>query len=212
MLKAREISSGNRSKLQMTNFREALSDCILSDLEYSGNPFTFPNKRQGQDESKARLDRSVASPDLRLAFPNVRVFHLSSIRSDHCPVLTDLHFMRGKKASKFFRFEPMWFRNGEFKEYVTRTLNQLSTQDTNLHSHLLNLSSALTQLNKTSFGDVRCKIKLLKQELKNLTNVPRTSNTVSKEATLIQEIDEWLLREEILWKQRVKTDWMREGN
>lgn len=183
----------------MGNFREVLSDCHLSDLGYNGAHFTFSNKRKGQYESKARLDRLVATPDWKLAFPNARILHLTATYSDHTRILTDMHhFHRARRVKKPFRFEPMWFRHEEFKDYVSNTWHALSTQEFNLNNKLLNLGSSLLNWNSKSFGDVNCRIKELKTELETLRSLHRDDNTASIELSISNEIDKWLFREEIL--------------
>lgn len=130
------------------------------------------------------LDRSLATPDWRLAFPNAKVSHLTALCSDHCPILTDLHYMRGKKPKKPFRFETMWLRHAEFNDHVTSTWTRLFSHKDNLHSKFLNLGSALTNWNSYSFGDVSRKIMELKVELDNLRSQPRTTISADEEVSL----------------------------
>lgn len=53
-----------RGQTHMRDFREVLSDCNLLDLGWKGCPFTFSNKRKGDTEARARLDRAVATKEL----------------------------------------------------------------------------------------------------------------------------------------------------
>lgn len=46
-------------------------------------------------------------------------------------------------------------------------------------------------------------------EIGNLQNFPRTEGTVLREEKLTGELDEWIDREELLWKQRARTDWLK---
>ncbi|KAL9674939.1 hypothetical protein QQ045_003138 [Rhodiola kirilowii] len=50
------------------------------------------------------------------------------------------------------------------------------------------------------------------EELERIRECPRNEENIRKEAQLITEIDEWRLREELLWRQRSRSDWLREGN
>lgn len=68
ILNLHEISSRKRSSSLMSNFREVLNDCNLSDLDFCGYRFTYTNKRKGNAKIKARLDRSVVTPEWRVAF------------------------------------------------------------------------------------------------------------------------------------------------
>lgn len=77
---------------------------------------------------------------------------------------------------------------------------------------LKSLGCTLQDWKEHTFGNVKKRICQLKQDLENIQNLPRNSETMSKEEELVHEIYEWLLREEILWKQRARTDWIREGD
>jgi endonuclease/exonuclease/phosphatase family metal-dependent hydrolase len=81
------ISCTPRPVSQMEAFREVLYDCDLTDLGFSGVPYTYDNKRAGRANMRVRLDRAVACPAWRDLFADTRVQHLTSPISDHCPVL-----------------------------------------------------------------------------------------------------------------------------
>lgn len=52
-----------RNMIQMRNFRDILKDCSLMDLGSVNGRFTFTNKRKGNQETKARLDRFLANKE-----------------------------------------------------------------------------------------------------------------------------------------------------
>ncbi|KAL9668029.1 hypothetical protein QQ045_002401 [Rhodiola kirilowii] len=62
VLSEREVR-GRRARRgwQIDAFREAVTNCGLLDLGFSGNQFTFSNRRQGVLETKARLVRVLAN-------------------------------------------------------------------------------------------------------------------------------------------------------
>ena len=45
---------------QMAAFREALLDCSLQDMGFTGTEFTWSNNRENGDLVRVRLDRGVA--------------------------------------------------------------------------------------------------------------------------------------------------------
>jgi hypothetical protein len=57
------FSSADRPEWQMRGFRQAVEDCSLQDLGFSGVPFTWDNKQQGNANVKARLDRSFVNAE-----------------------------------------------------------------------------------------------------------------------------------------------------
>jgi endonuclease/exonuclease/phosphatase family metal-dependent hydrolase len=77
------LSCTPRAVPQMEAFREVLFDCDLTDLGFSGVPYTYDNKRQGRANVRVRLDRATACPAWRDRFADTRVQHLTSPVSDH---------------------------------------------------------------------------------------------------------------------------------
>jgi hypothetical protein len=87
MWQEEHFSRTKRSDRLMSDIREALSDCDLHDIGFTGTPWTFDNKQKGDINVKIRLDRAVASPEWSLRFPNTRLRHIISSRSEHSPLL-----------------------------------------------------------------------------------------------------------------------------
>jgi exonuclease III len=105
------FSACPRPERQMINFREALADCELTDLGFSGRPYTYDNGRAGDSNVKVRLDRDVADPNWRDLFGNVKVLHLVSSRSDHCPILVEVVKEYWEHQNqRIFRYDIMWER------------------------------------------------------------------------------------------------------
>ena len=71
----------NRPQGYMQAFRQALNDCDLEDLGFSGDIFTW---RRGR--IRERLDRAVANEAWTTMHPGAMVQHLDFVRSDHRPI------------------------------------------------------------------------------------------------------------------------------
>ncbi|KAK3212447.1 hypothetical protein Dsin_017153 [Dipteronia sinensis] len=65
----------------MSKFREALDDCGLDDLGFTGPQFTWCNKREGNEMILERLDRCTSTPPWKLLFPIFRNQILISIKN-----------------------------------------------------------------------------------------------------------------------------------
>lgn len=70
----------------MSNFRSALHDCGLRDLDFTGDVFTWCNRRPGDDRIYERLDRFAGNEEFCKLFPQHQVFNLNWACSDHRPV------------------------------------------------------------------------------------------------------------------------------
>ncbi|KAK3188706.1 hypothetical protein Dsin_028267 [Dipteronia sinensis] len=108
----------------LAGFREALDDCGLDDLGYTGPQFTLCNKREGETFIQERLDRCVGNLDWQTAFPDFQVSHLDYWCSDHRPVIlefSDNLRATGKASRKrCFHFEECWIDNVEVQDLVSQ--------------------------------------------------------------------------------------------
>ncbi|CAM8982176.1 unnamed protein product [Rhodiola kirilowii] len=208
-----EVKGGRvRGEWQMRAFREALMDCGLTDLGFSGNPFTFSNRRYGKWETKARLDRVLVNNAWRNMFPNAQVSHISAISSDHLMLFLNSEVKEIMSKKKWFRFEPMWVRNEDLREVVAAAWNNSEGRGMSLANKLSRCSRDLAKWNNEKFGNVGKRIKELKAELESVRVLERDMETIAREADIVEKIDEWRLREEILWRQRSRVEWLREGD
>lgn len=111
----------NRNSSQMLRFKEALWDCGVRNLKLSNSQFTFSNRRKGIEETKTRIDRAIANVKWHLKWPGSALLSCFANASDHKPILVSLEKPGSKRAAGHvnFRFEPMWLREGTFKEALT---------------------------------------------------------------------------------------------
>jgi hypothetical protein len=91
-------------------FYNFVHDNALVDLGYSGNPFTWNNKRMGQANIKERLDRSFANQAWIHFFPDTVTNHLPTTVSDHNPIILSTTW-NSVKLPKSFWFESFWTRD-----------------------------------------------------------------------------------------------------
>ncbi|KAL9680477.1 hypothetical protein QQ045_018356 [Rhodiola kirilowii] len=200
-----------RGMWQMRNFRECLEDCGLTDLSYKGEMFTYSNRRRGDQEVKVRLDRAVANESWREAFPQAIVKHDLSYTSDYSPLIIYLKEEVGSIKGGISRFEQMWLRHERFKEMV-ETLWKFQHPGGPLSRKLKDCMQGLSRWGDETFGNVRKRIKNLKEEIQRLRGINRTEEIVQEEKRLAEELDEWLEREELWWRQRSRVDWLKNGD
>ncbi|KAL9660516.1 hypothetical protein QQ045_025331 [Rhodiola kirilowii] len=211
MFSYEEKGRRERQAWQMNNFRSCLADCSLTDLGYDGDRFTYSNRRRGDDDVRARLERVVVNQAWRSLFPNAVVKHSIANSSDHTPIVLFLSERAKVNKEKIFHFEPMWLRHMDFKDRV----REFWKEQEGVYDFAEKLRRFMQSLNKwnwSAFGDVRKKLHCLKERLQLVRALPKTQERVEEEAQLSDDIDEWLEREELLWRQRSRAEWLAGGD
>jgi hypothetical protein len=214
MWQAEHFSNTKRSERQMTDFRSALSFCDVHDLGFTGVPWTFDNKQKGDRNVKVRLDRAVASPAWSLRFPEARVHHLVSSRSDHCPLMVSLVQERemGRKPA-IRRYEIMWEREPSLAATVEEAWSRrVGVRDLgDICSSLRTVMGSLYDWRKQHFKPVSREIDRKGKKLEALLMLS-DEESVRARQQLQRDMDELLYREELMWLQRSRVAWLREGD
>ena len=74
------------------------------------------------------------------------------------------------------------------------------------------LASSLGDWSKTTFGSVRGEISKLKKDLNRLRNDPARSGPSAAEIKINDRLIELYLREELMWRQRSRIEWLSAGD
>jgi len=208
------FSNTNRRESQMQAFRDALSDCNLSDLGFRGLPWMYDNKQEGERNVRVRLDRAVASTVWSDLFSSAQVQHLVSSRSDHCPLLKNLFVGQLQPLQRpKLRNEIMWEREESLPETIKAAWERegVATNLGGVTSKLQSVMSALKVWNFEHFGSVTKELGKIWAQVEQLSRLdPKGNHDAIK--SLYNKMDELLYREEMMWLQRSCISWLREGD
>ncbi|XVF71960.1 hypothetical protein PTKIN_Ptkin12aG0082200 [Pterospermum kingtungense] len=196
---------------QMELFREAVQDCGFQEINWEGPMFTW-YKGKGIDMVEERLDRGLATRDWLDLFPCTKERHLISNSSDHSPLLFKSSAFDGMEKHKVkpFRFEYMWKRDEHCENVIAESWG--AHVDKPVGECIRECGIALSKWNHVSFGHVGRHIKAKERELEMILKADHGGGFGGRSKKCRQELDELLRREEMLWKQRSKDLWVKEGN
>ena len=149
----------------------------------------------------------------RLVFPKATIQHLGAINSDHSSILLDTqptnHYL-----PRPFRFEAAWTRDTKcFGIIAEAWKEEVEGSDfLKLCMKQLNTQLALKKWNKDVIGHCQRRIDVLLAKIQEIQKQDCTEENCRKEAHLQADLNEWLLRNEILWKQKSREVWLKEGD
>jgi exonuclease III len=90
-----------------SSFRNAVSDCDLTDIHLEGYPFTWVKSRGQSHVIEERLDRAMATSSWLMMYPDVKLRNLLASPSDHSPILLQNSPSTVHQTNYTFRFENM---------------------------------------------------------------------------------------------------------
>ncbi|GMI70665.1 hypothetical protein HRI_000735800 [Hibiscus trionum] len=94
-------------------FSEFLFNCELSDLGFSGPPFTWSRRKLFQ-----RLDRYVVNSALLSCYPNSYMQHLERLGSDHRPLVLHHTSIEPMILPRPFRYIDAWQDPSDFSDFL----------------------------------------------------------------------------------------------
>ncbi|KAL9669415.1 hypothetical protein QQ045_006962 [Rhodiola kirilowii] len=106
----------------------------------------------------------------------------------------------------------MWLRQKDFGDVVKEAWQNSGGDSQSLSSRLQQCGEYLKRWNRKVFGQVKTKMRNLKEQLDLIRMKPREESVLKEEEYLVSQLDEWRFREEIYWRQRSREEWLTEGD
>lgn len=216
ILDAHEQFGGiHREDWMMEGFREAVDCCRFTDLGYTGLPYTWDNRQQGDRNIKVRLDRALADDKFMELYDNTMVSHVQTTESDHCAILVQIKksdWMDDNGGHRPFRFENAWTRHSQYTEVVERSWIPVGSDLAAVADSLNIVRSKLKTWSREEFGSVNKQLKEMRQRLENIRFNSLWSGPTREEKGLMNRISELMAREEAMAKQRSRIQWLAEGD
>lgn len=202
----------------MEAFRDCLAECGLADLGFSGYPYTWDNKRDGDANIQVRLDRAICNDGFLELFPETSVEHILTEESDHQALIVrvlETAPRDDKKGARQFRFEEAWTRHEKYDEMLAEVWEAAGTGESGLAAvwqRLARVTGSLQRWAQEVFGSIRKKIAKLKAQLLDAKNRALVTGCFWEVRDIEEELREIYAREEIMYRQRLRVDWLRAGD
>lgn len=194
----------------MSGFSDAIQDCSLTDMGWTGSFYTW--HRRG---TYIRLDRGLSSADWLQLFPGAELEVLPTPTSDHNPLLIKLFPKREfRRKQRPFRFEEMWLLDEQCNGVVEKAWNSVVSNGSFdiLLAKIAACAAALTEWNRNHFGIVQKRVRDCEKKFKAIRRRIQTSEAQEEEKVLMAEMDSLLERENVMWRQKSRQDWLTHGD
>jgi len=183
------------------SFSRVVHECDLTDLGFTGYPFTWSNNRGGGDNVQERLDRFLANSSWLAIFPWNRVRHLHKRHSDHLPILVDSTnsglAVQCKSRKKLWRFEKAWLRTPESEEKLKRAWVKWGGPGCGLRLSLV--CQSMGRALHTTTTELKKQIEALKAQLEELMENSHDKEAIEQIKGITGEIEDLEAREEEMW-------------
>ncbi|KAL2927601.1 LINE-1 retrotransposable element ORF2 protein [Bienertia sinuspersici] len=160
----------------------------------------------------ARLDRTLCNGMWTTRFSQASVKHLPAVQSDHCPLfISPIGFPPLSALNKPFWFQVVWLTHEKFQSFIEEKWESQAPLVPLLNS----LSQDLQQWNKNVFHNIFQKKRELMARIGGIQKQLATHThrgLIKLENRLRRELDEVLYQEELLWYQKFRAEWIRDGD
>lgn len=211
-LPSERSSSCRETTRRSHGFNAWIDELQLLEVEFSGAPHTWARGLSPETRQSARFDRALCNGLWSMQFDRARMRHLLAVQSDHNPILISPNeFAPLHDLNRPFKFQATWLTHEHFQEFLKDKWNPNNP----LVPALANLAHELKNWNKEVFGNIFHQKKRLLARIVGVQTAlssHKERRLLKLEARLRRELDEILEREEVLWYQKSRIEWISNGD
>ena len=205
-------SSCSSTTTRSNQFNAWVEENCLIEVEFSGQSHTWSRGNSVDTWHSARLDRALCNTEWSLLFDTARVRHLPALQSDHCPLLISPNgFAPIAALNRPFRFQAAWLTHEHFSAFVKENWKS----NVPLVPFLAAFSKALQAWNRDHFYNIFRRKRELMARINGIQTAlacSRQSGLIKLGARLRKELDTVLQQEELLWFQKARVEWLKDGD
>ena len=139
--------------------------------------------------------------------------HFPATSSDYNPIILNTNGIVSSNP-KPFRFEAIWTRDGSSTQVIKKAWDCL-VYSSPLYKLVKKLKASKKDLiwwNKHCFGHLQTRNKVLSDAINSIQQLDPTDANLQKEKTLTWEFNKNLRQEDLLWKQKLRVQWLTSLN
>lgn len=143
-------------------------------------------------------------------FPNFHVTHLETLKSEQCPIqiiLNSNRFTHGRRR-RDFKFEAIWLKDSGYKKVVMDNWKTGFFLDEKMQE----CNTALQSWKASSIGEIKIKLTAMMGKIFESKKGPRCKQSNHEIQSLTADYEDLRNNEEMMWRQRAKAHWVREGD
>eukprot|EP00253_Pinus_taeda_P004859 PITA_04859 len=207
-----------RTNKDGTLLKDFIQSNWLIDLPTANGLYTWTNKWVAPMQIASRLDRFLISDNVVHVGGEFTAHIIPFSGSDHWPI--EMLWNRpGNNIKKPFRFEAFWLSHPEFKDFITTTWQNSNpiehSKMARFQKKLKLLKGEIKRSNKNTFGNIFKEKDKILQDLKNIQQrlilEGRSEELALKEQEMEGKLLERERKEEMLWRQKSRIRWLKEG-
>jgi len=202
----------------MTDFADCLNVACLLDLRYTGQFYTWSNRRfNRRDFTERKLDRVLVNNEWLDSFHNSNAFFKAPGISDHSPMIVDMGNVNRKKGIPF-KFYNHWTSMENFDSVVANSwgIEISGTYQFQLCHKLRYLKRNLKIWAKDHFGQEKKNVDMARAALlecqSNIDSHPHDMNYRDEESDLMIKFLDAIHIEEQVAKQKARNHWLEVGD
>jgi exonuclease III len=220
IIRSLEEKKGGSRRLdqESSDFNGLIDDLHLIDLEAGNDTYTWTNRRTGIHQIACKLDRFLISETIMMEGTTMESTIMNLSGSDHWPIQLwlDVPATTGKKP---FRFEQFWLDHPDFQANIQNWWREAEiphgSKMYKFQQKLKNLKQTLKLWNMHTFGNIFESQKKLLAQMDEIQQQIRdqglTEELKAQEMEVTQQMEARKKQEEILWKQKSRVQWLKEG-
>ncbi|XP_020992689.1 uncharacterized protein LOC110278775 [Arachis duranensis] len=202
---------GAKSPFSIETFNSFIDDNFLIDIGMVGRPFTWSNRRRGDELIQERLDRFLVGVDWQQLYPNATVLRLSESGSDHAPLLLDSN-LRTERSKHRFKFQERWCSNDEIRQIVKEVWHEQIDGSAMyiLAQKIKRCRHKIVKWQQEHRSNSKVEIDLLQSELEELRLAGIHGGDIISE--IEDKLEKALQNEESYWKDKSRVKWLKYGD